>query len=104
MFEAQKKRFVNATELENKFQKITQSYKGTLAAIAYNSALETIKEAPTIDAVEVVRCAQCRYSKELDRSDPMENRYVEGCLWCEYHGTGELPDEYCSDGERRCKE
>lgn len=66
-----------------------------------NDVLDSIDEAPTVDAVEVVRCSQCIYSRELDRSDPMENRYVEGCLWCEYHCTGELPDEYCSDGERR---
>lgn len=104
MLEAQKERFVNATALESQFQKKVQSYRGTLAAIAYQSALETIKEAPTVDAVEVVRCSKCCHSRELDRSDRTENQYVDGCLWCEYHGTGKLPDEYCSDGERRCKE
>lgn len=55
-----------------------------------------------IDFQKVVRCSRCCHSRELDRSDPYENLYVEGCLWCEFHGTPAMPDEYCSDSERRC--
>lgn len=101
MFEAQKKRFVNATELESKFQKKVQSYAGTLAAIAYNSALETIKEAPTVDAVEVVRCKNCVYFQT------QANDWGYGfTVYNKEHGgmLDPCPDDFCSYGERRCKE
>lgn len=61
--------------------------------------LDTINEAPTVDAVEVVRCGECLYSRALDRSDRHEDEYIEGCLWCNLYGIGKLPEEYCSDGE-----
>lgn len=51
MLETQKVRLVNAANMESKFQKKVQSYRGTIAAVAYNSALKTIKEAPTVEAV-----------------------------------------------------
>lgn len=104
MLEAQKERFVNATKLENKFQKIVQSYRGTLAAVAYQSALQTIKEAPTIDAVEVVRCGHCKHARPLNRENSFEDSFIEGCVWCGKRQDGVLPDEFCSDGERRCGE
>ena len=35
-----------------------------------------VKAMPTIDAVPVVRCGQCKHSRELDRSDPYENSFA----------------------------
>lgn len=56
-----------------------------------------------IKSSALVRCKDCIHSRELDRSDSMENLYVKDCLWCEFYGTAKFPDEYCSDGERRCE-
>ena len=53
-----------------------------------------IKNAPTIDAVEVVRCKEC------------DNRFYDkdrNLYYCTmYYGMGDVHDEnYCSFGERR---
>lgn len=48
-----------------------------------------IAKYPTADAVEVVRCKDCKY-------------YYNGRTQCEIHdGIGYKPTDYCSYGERR---
>ena len=47
---------------------------------------------PTIDAVEVVCCRECKRQRK------------EGCIdtvWCGKWGSPRLPDDYCSYGVRR---
>lgn len=69
-----------------------------------NAAIRLVENAPTIDAVQVIRCGECSHSRALDRTDPYEDSYVEGCLWCMLgRGDGVMPDEYCDYGERRNK-
>ena len=58
-----------------------------------NYATLILREAPTVDAVEVVRCRKCKYC------DP-ENYH------CDHHmGTAaplkRKPDDFCSYGERK---
>ena len=61
-----------------------------------------LKAIPTIDAVPVVRCGQCKHSRELDRSDPYENSFVDGCVWCMMgRGDGVAKDQFCDEGERK---
>ena len=52
-----------------------------------------VLQAPTIDAVEVVRCGECRHSR------------IEGdttmFMWCGYWNKPTEGIRYCSDGERR---
>ena len=77
-------------------------------AHGWNSAIKIIENAPTIDAVPVVRCRDCKYwgdeSGKLPRSD--------GVLFarCKVHNylldgrhTGWCPTEndFCSYGERK---
>lgn len=55
-------------------------------------ALPLVDEAPTVDAVEVVRCGQCRYGEEIE----------DGLFLCHYEGmTWNPADHFCSYGERR---
>lgn len=60
-----------------------------------NYATLILREAPTVDAVEVVRCRECKY---------------RGTDYCIFHIKGELADEellrkldndFCSYGERK---
>lgn len=56
-------------------------------ADGWNSAIEVINNAPTVDAVPVVRCKECYF-------------YQDDCS-CGWNGsTGWAPDDYCSYGER----
>ena len=54
------------------------------------------------DVVEVVRCKDCIYHRQLDRKDRYEDSFVEGCLWCMLgRGDGVMPEQFCDDGKRR---
>ena len=51
-----------------------------------------LDEAPTIDAVEVVRCKDCNFCGEIDEN---------GWHCCENFGVGMPKNGFCSDAERR---
>ena len=34
----------------------------------------------TVDAVPVIRCRDCKYSRELNHEDPKERQFIEGCV------------------------
>ena len=51
---------------------------------------DCIENTPTIDAVPVVRCRECRYWSEDGRCDPPQNGLIR-----EYT----RPDDFCSYGE-----
>ena len=62
--------------------------------IYYGYAKSFIDDAPTVDAVEVVRCKDCKYWQDNNDGYPHEE-----CRW----GNGETPDanDFCSYGERK---
>lgn len=52
---------------------------------------DDIEDTPTIDAVEVVRCKDCKHYEEND-----------GCGWLDYdYVTMMKPEDFCSYGERK---
>ena len=53
-----------------------------------------INAAPTIDAVPVVRCKDCKYNH-------ISLAFSRGGVWCECWGTTPDPDGFCHKGERR---
>lgn len=57
---------------------------------------ERVEEAPTVDAVEVVRCSACKYYQKVYGGVPLGE--VGHCI-C--HSFETVPDWYCADGERR---
>ena len=60
-------------------------------ADGWNSAIEVINNAPTVDAVPVVRCTDCWFYQDD--------------FTCGWNGsTGWAPDDYCSHGERMADE
>jgi hypothetical protein len=65
-------------------------------AVAMHSKdpVEGIKNLPAVDAVEVVRCKNCRYWQDNNGGYPHEE-----CRW----GKDETPDadDFCSYGERK---
>ena len=61
------------------------------------ATVKLIHAAPTVDAVEVVRCKDCKYRKR-----PL----FAGCggIYCEENRRHYTPDDFCSYGERRTEE
>ena len=56
---------------------------------------------PPADAVPIIRCRNCKYSRELNHEDPKERQFIEGCVWCMNWEYGVFPDDYCSNAKRR---
>lgn len=52
-----------------------------------------VNEAPTIDAVPVVRCKDCKHNNE-------SRAIGESGMWCDYWGIDPDPDDFCRWGER----
>lgn len=68
--------------------------------------IDYIDAMPTVDAVPVVRCKDCKYSdaKRLNRVEKCFRKNVIFCRNCEMCGDetlAMLPDDYCSCGERK---
>lgn len=57
--------------------------------------IEDLHKQPTVDAVEVVRCKDCKHYHKSDAGHP-------DCEWCKRLICGTIkPDFFCADGERR---
>ena len=53
-----------------------------------------VREAPAVDAVEVVRCSWCV-------NNPQIGTRTKGMVWCRKFRSEVRPDGFCSYGERR---
>lgn len=85
-------RLIDADKLKNaKFNDSSVPFKR-----GWNDAIDTIVDnAPTVDAVEVVRCKDCKYSKHL-------KQYPKVNTWkCTLTDVVYRADDYCSYGERK---
>lgn len=84
-------RLIDADEIENKAVPM-DSYDGFWSGPAIK--LSVIRKSPTIDAVPVVRCRECKHY-EIHKPKVLEN--------CERNGyiIPMKPDDFCSYGERK---
>lgn len=90
-------RLIDADALKKKWQDVLDAKadeKDTVAYLTFELFIDRLKEEPTVDAVEVVRCRECKYWQDNNGGYPHED-----CRW----GKNETPeaDDYCSYGERR---
>ena len=60
----------------------------------WNDAVSLLESAQTVDAVEVIRCENCRWFGEEDE---------DGQCWCHFNDISTLKHSFCSHGERRKK-
>ena len=67
--------------------------RNNLVVLAYGDCYDKVQTAPTIDAVPVVRCKDCKYSEHWYKD---KRRCF---LWHEV-GIGVFADGFCSYGER----
>ena len=93
---ATEKRLIDASELsEQMAANFEQCVYGGVDSAECQIALDTISEAPTVDAVEVVRCKDCDYRV----FDDVCKEYYCNCVYGMY---GAIADnDFCSYGERR---
>ena len=98
-----RRKLVDAVPLEEFFTNKAKSWAGSFSGTAYAAALEQVKAAPPVDAVEVTRCKDCE-------------KWVDGI--CRHFSSYDLaefikviehqtaPESYCSNAVRReqCQE
>lgn len=101
---SKEKRLIDANTLELANFTVTQESE---YARGWNDALNTARiNAPTVDAVKVVRCKDCKHYQSYGRTSlPVDGKSIKAG-WCyrrirydeEYRM---LPDDFCSYGERK---
>lgn len=65
-------------------------------ADGWNAVIDIIAHAPTVDAVPVVRCRECKHSEKID----YQGRWLYCCM--RYAGPSVVrKDDFCSHGERK---
>ena len=86
------KRLIDANALKSYMDECS---KETRFRVYYGYATSFIDAAPTVDAVEVVRCRECKY---LEKDDGL--KYGRMCLKL---GNSSLchDDDFCNYGERK---
>ena len=73
---------------------ITDDLKWLVNFAAHSKMQRLIADAPAVDAVEVVRCRECKQGEIDDPDFPDEYYCHEGCGW-------NKGDFYCAYGERK---
>ena len=59
-----------------------------------NYATRVLQEAPTVDAVEVVRCRECKYRFKNNGHSRAGCPIIDANIWMD-------DDDFCSHGERK---
>ena len=87
-------RLINAENVEYAFLAICDRESGVPLAIAEWLA-NVVRNAPTVDAVEVVRCKDCTFCVFNSSNETFKCRSMNGM----YRTV--VPDDFCSYGERK---
>lgn len=98
---ASEKRLIDANALL-----VANMYGNTAPIIHRTYAENLIKNAPTVDSVEVVRCRECKHFRHYGKTSLFINGKNIKAGWClrrisydeEYRMTA---DDFCSYGERK---
>ena len=92
---ADEKRLIDANALDNKLETLKIRFKALgrdNVVDDYNFVQTVLLTAPTVDAVEVVRCKDCKHREHV---------------WCPMESVEQYPwlstkdDDFCSYGERK---
>ena len=104
---AKEKRLIDANALMDAFRShMVKSYDRNKCTLEENCKTcepgclwrKKVSEAPTVDAVEVVRCKDCKHY--------VDSPYDNGDMMCDCWGEWIFPndDDFCSCGERKDNE
>lgn len=88
-------RLIDADALKARWYKINDIDENDRGArfVGYCEIAGMIDNAPTVDAVEVVRCKDCKHAYKRKQRN-------KTAVLCELFGAGMKDDDFCSCGER----
>lgn len=89
--------YIKRKAVINKVNEIPAHFNSGDIRYGIEIAIQAIKDTPTADVAEVVRCKDCKYYQDNNNGYPHNE-----CKWCK----DETPDAYdfCSYGERKDEE
>ena len=90
-------RLIDADSLNRKKKYWFQTKGGCFPKAEWFLKLDDVFQAPTIDAVPVVRCRECQFAEHLLNG---AGKPYELCKYDDVDGI-RLPDDFCSRGERK---
>ena len=93
---ATEKRLIDVNKVINAMQKCldeSPDKKFTVAYFAFESIITALKQEPTVDAVEVVRCKDCTKGEKYSN--------LPCYFFCMEHHRLVEPTDFCSYGERK---
>jgi hypothetical protein len=79
-------RLIDATKLQGEMMDMIAS-----GLYGLEDMIDAVIEQPTVDAVPVTRCAQCKYGSKC----------LMDMIQCKVYGRLHSADWFCADGERR---
>lgn len=79
--------------------KVLTDYYHHGTEVQHNALKEAIERVPTVDAVEVVRCKDCRYYHVYLEGNGHTEKGYGACDWINDKSVRE--DHFCSWGERK---
>lgn len=88
--------FENKT-IEVRTEDIIEKHE-VVVKLLFKDALEFIKKQPTVDAIKVIRCKDCKHWNTAVESDKAENGLCYGFKFSLFVTS---KDEFCFRGERR---
>lgn len=88
-------RLIDADALRAEFTEPNDWSDPSQALVHITGIWAYIDNAPTVDAVEVVRCRDCKHYRSVAW-------HIDGyCHMAEWYKRYQYPDDFCSRGERR---
>ena len=101
------KRLIDANDLKRVLLPITSALENEYGSLvgAVSGVIKHIDSAPTIDAVPVIRCRDCKHHR--DKNEQEQQYLVEDILICTSQDATDdcwnavWPDHFCSYGKRK---
>lgn len=95
-------RLIDADALKDEVMKIWAYIQCVTGDDVMDAVMTDIKNAPTVDAVQVVRCRDCKHFElAYYKKDGTENfKYKRGVCCRKKRGMWVPKDWFCADGER----
>ena len=107
---ANEKRLIDVNKVIDAMQKCldeSPDKKDSVAYYTFESIIECLKQEPTVDAVEVVRCKDCCHGRQIEKTRSPEKYFKDTCVVCLCESVvGDEPmiyepTHFCSYGERK---
>ena len=92
--------YIEREKFKNILETKAEMAIGTPKAVFYNAA-KMLDLLPAADVVEVVRCKDCAFYKEIGPDFVYKGRPAQHCTW---HNTLRGANEFCNCGIRRTDE